>query len=311
MNMLSAGTVLTLLIASASGTNLMCGWLEGHHHPVLAGVQGLNGPGPVSQSQLPVHGGGSTAPGPGPHDERIGFLGDQQLQPVRHRLGGLTRSLNDVGAVIARGQRRQGRLEGIGWLVRPGFRVGHQLRPFGHHHQPVRPPGGHLFLQPRGHLLQVAGNLGNQHGIGARGDAGLQRQPAGLRSQDFDHGNFPGRLRRLTRLVEHFDGEAEGAVEPKGNQGGGNVILDGPGDAHGVEPFAMELVENGQPLATDDGNQGVNLFRLQPGQQLIGLVHFLHHLVGIDLADMERIHAARLAQHAAGGRIQILNRAGA
>ena len=54
----------------------------------------------------------------------------------------------------------------------------------------------------------------------------------------------------------------------------------------------MELVEDGQPLATDDGNQGVNLFRLQPGQQLIGLVHFLDHLVGIDLADMERIHAA-------------------
>ena len=81
-------------------------------------------------------------------------------------------------------------------------------------------------------------------------------------------------------------------LNPKETWVDGNVILDGPGDAHGIEPFAMELVENGQPLATDDGNQGVNLFRLQLGQQLIGLVHFLDHLVGIELADMERIHAA-------------------
>ena len=90
------------------------GWLEGHHHPVLAGVQGLNGTGAVSQTQLPVHGGGSTASGPGAKDERIGFLGDQQLELGRDRFGGLTRSLNDVGAVIAGGQRRQGRFEGIG-----------------------------------------------------------------------------------------------------------------------------------------------------------------------------------------------------
>ena len=61
--------------------------------------------------------------------------------------------------------------------------------------------------------MQVAGNLGNQHRIGTHGDASLQRQPAGLRAQDFDHGNFAGRLRCLPGLVEHLDGEAEGAVE--------------------------------------------------------------------------------------------------
>ena len=138
----------------------------------------------------------------------------------------------------------------------------------------------------------------------------MQRQPAGLRSEHFDDGNFPGRLRRLTRLVEHLDGETERAVETERHQSGGDVVLDRAGDAHGVESFAMELVENGQPLATDDGNQGINFFRLQFGQQLIGLVHFLHHLVGIELADMERIHAARLAQHIAGGRIEIFNQLG-
>ena len=86
MNPLSADTVLTLLIASASGTNSNIGRIEGHHHAVLAGIQGLYRPGPVGQSQLSVNGSGGSTPDPWPQDERIGLLGDQQLQPVRHGL---------------------------------------------------------------------------------------------------------------------------------------------------------------------------------------------------------------------------------
>jgi hypothetical protein len=80
---------------------------KGHHHSVLAGLQGLDRPGAVSQPQLAVHGGGSTAPGPRAEDERIGFLGDQQLQPGRHGLGGLARALNDVSLAspVASGDR--------------------------------------------------------------------------------------------------------------------------------------------------------------------------------------------------------------
>ena len=102
------------------------------------------------------------------------------------------------------------------------------------------------------HILQITGDLGDQHRIGTHCNASLQRQPSGLLSQDLHHCNFAGRLGRLTSPVQHFDGEAQRAVEPEGDHGGGNVVLDRPGDAHRIEPFAMELIENAQPPATDD-----------------------------------------------------------
>ncbi len=45
----------------------------------------------------------------------------------------------------------------------------------------------------------------------------------------------------------------------------------------------MELVENAEPTATDDGDQGIDLFRLEPLQEIIGEVDFLDHVVVIDL----------------------------
>ena len=46
MNSLSTGTVLTLLIASASGTNFDVWWNKGHHHPILAGFRARTAPAP-------------------------------------------------------------------------------------------------------------------------------------------------------------------------------------------------------------------------------------------------------------------------
>ena len=95
-NRLSAGTVLTLLMASANGTNLMSGGTKATIDSVLAGIEAPYRPGPVRQPQLAVDGGGCAAPDPETQDERLGLLGDQQLQPVGHGLGGLARSEDDV-----------------------------------------------------------------------------------------------------------------------------------------------------------------------------------------------------------------------
>ena len=142
MNSLSAGTVLTLLIASTSGTSFMSGGTKAIITPYLPALMARNAPSPVSHPELAVDGRGGAAPGPETQDEGKGLLGDQQLQPGRHGLGGLTRPLNDVVTGITRGQRRQRSFEGIdGWLIRLGFRAIDDSRPFGHHHQPVRPPG--------------------------------------------------------------------------------------------------------------------------------------------------------------------------
>ena len=123
MNSLSAGTVLTLLIASAQRHELDVRWCKGHHHPVFTGIQGLYRAGPVGESQLPVNRSWRTAAYQGTQDHRIGFFRKHQLQLSRHCLGCLTRSLDDVLTRITGCPRRQRILEGIGgWFIRPALR---------------------------------------------------------------------------------------------------------------------------------------------------------------------------------------------
>ena len=168
MNSLSAGHGSDLVDRFRQRHELHVRGNERHHRPVLAGLQGPHRPGAVAEAQLAVDGGRGAAPDPGPEDERIGFLGEQQLQPVRDGLGSLTRSMDDVVTGIAGRQRRQGRLEGGGLHL--GLRGIEEPGPFGHHHQPVGPPERDLVLQPRRHQLEVAGDLGDQDGVGADGD---------------------------------------------------------------------------------------------------------------------------------------------
>ena len=73
----------------------------------------------------------------------------------------------------------------------------------------------------------------------------------------------------------------------------------------------MELMENTQPLGTHDGNQSVNIFCLQPFQQFIGQVRFLHRFVFFGRSDMKWIHPGRLAKDTSGGRIKVFDKLGA
>ena len=75
-------------------------------------------------------------------------------------------------------------------------------------------------------------------------------------------------------------------------------------------PLRCSLWRMLDPAAADDGNQRVDLFRLQLFQQIVGHVEFLDHLVFVDPADMERVDPGRLAQDPAAGRIQVLDQLG-
>ena len=58
----------------------------------------------------------------------------------------------------------------------------------------------------------------------------------------------------------------------------------------------MELVEDAQSSAANDGDQRINLFFLQPLQQLIGHVHFFNEAVFTHLAHMEWINARSIGR---------------
>ncbi len=101
----STGTVLSLLIASASGTKSTFGGMKSHHRAIVAFLDGLQSPDAIGQSQLPVDGGRRAAPDPGAHDHRKGLLGKLELQPFGHGLGCFSRSPDDVLTRITGRQR--------------------------------------------------------------------------------------------------------------------------------------------------------------------------------------------------------------
>ena len=73
----------------------------------------------------------------------------------------------------------------------------------------------------------------------------------------------------------------------------------------------MQLVEDAQPPAADDGDQGVDVLCLQLLQQLVGQVDFFDHVVVVHLADVERVDPGRLAEQPGRSRIQVLDQLGA
>ena len=77
----------------------------------------------------------------------------------------------------------------------------------GHHHERRCTPGLELLAELGRDRVDVVGNLGNQHSIGAHRHAGLQRQPACLFSQHFNDTDFACRVRGLADSVQGIDGE--------------------------------------------------------------------------------------------------------
>ena len=67
----------------------------------------------------------------------------------------------------------------------------------------------------------------------------------------------------------------------------------------------MELVEDAQAPAADDPDEGVDARRLQPLEQQVGEISLLDHLVGVHAADVERVHARRLAEDARAVRVEV------
>jgi hypothetical protein len=69
----------------------------------------------------------------------------------------------------------------------------------------------------------------------------------------------------------------------------------------------MELIQNTHAPAADNGYHCIDLFFLEPFQQMIGHVHFLNQVVLVDLADIKWIDPGRLTQNSPAGRLQILD----
>ncbi len=82
------------------------------------------------------------------------------------------------------------------------------------------------------------GNFRNQDDVSAAGDSGVERDPAGVASHHFhDH----DAVMRFGGGVDAVDGvgcDVDGGVKAEGDLGGGEVIVDGLGNADDGQTFA-------------------------------------------------------------------------
>src|SRR4051812_32902284 len=77
--------------------------------------------------------------------------------------------------------------------------------------------------------------LGDEAGIGARGDTGHQSQPATMPAHDFNDEGARMRARRGLDVVHHLTDAREARVAANGGIGTRKVVVDGPDQADNVE----------------------------------------------------------------------------
>ena len=131
--------------------------------------------------------------------------------------------------------------------------------------------------------------FGDQDDVGAAGNAGIQRQPAGLVAHDLDAHHAAVAAGGGVDAVDDLGGDVHRGVETKGHVGAVNVVVDGLGQADDVQPLLAEQVGGLVGAVAAQAEQAVQL------GLLVGLFH------GLDLVDVVLLNDAHLFERGALG----------
>ena len=105
-------------------------------------------------------------------------------------------------------------------------------------------------------LLNGERNLGDKDDVRATGNAGLQRDPAGIASHDFDSHDPVMRFGGGVDFVDRIGGRVQGGVKAEGHVGGGQVVIDGLRNPYQLHAFPGKLQGDflgAVPANCDDG----------------------------------------------------------
>ncbi len=154
------------------------------------------------------------------------------------------------------------------------------LGPLGHHHQGVHASPAVPLPDLGGHLVQVEGDLGDEDGVGAPGDARVQGDPAGVAAHHLHHHHPLVALGGAVQAVQALGGERHGGVEAERGEGLVQVVVDGLGHPHHPQPLLRQGVGDGQGAVAAHRDQGVQFPPGEEFQDLVGAVHLPHGAVG-------------------------------
>ena len=96
----------------------------------------------------------------------------------------------------------------------------------------------------RGHLVEVERNLGNQHDVGAAGDARVERDPARVAAHHLDDHDAVVRLGGRVQPIDRLGRERHRRVEPERHRRLGDVVVDGLRHADDGNAALVELVRD-------------------------------------------------------------------
>jgi hypothetical protein len=139
---------------------------------------------------------------------------------------------------------------------------------------------GVLLLEP---LLDVGADpvdveraLRDEDDVGAAGQAGVQRDPAGVPAHDLDDQRAVVRLGRGVQPVDGVDGDLDRGVEAEGVVGGAEVVVDRLRDADDVEASGGQLGRDAEGVLAADRDQRVDAGLLEVLPDLLDPVVDLH-----------------------------------
>ena len=126
--------------------------------------------------------------------------------------------------------------------------------------------------QALGHQGDVERDLGNENRVGAAGDAGVKRDPAGVAPHHFGHHDPAVRLRRRVQPVDGIGGEGDRGIEAETVGRADDVVVDGLRDADQRDAAFVELVSDRERAIAADDDERVERHPVEHLDHAIGVV---------------------------------------
>jgi hypothetical protein len=131
------------------------------------------------------------------------------------------------------------------------------------------------------------------------GNAGVQRDPAGITPHDLHHHHALVALRGAVQAVQAFGGKGHGGVEAESGEGLVQVVVDGLGHADHPQALLVQRVGNRQRAVAADGDQRIELLHRKVVEDFPRAVHVLGSAVGHLHREMQRVALVGGAQDGA------------
>ena len=120
-----------------------------------------------------------------------------------------------------------------------------------------------VVLEQGADMVDVDLLLGNENDVGAASNAGGIGDPAGVAAHHFDDDDAVVRVGGGVDAVNGLGGNHDGGIEAKGLVGAVDVVVDGLGNADGVDAVFAEEERDGLGVVAAEGDEGIDLVGLR------------------------------------------------